>query len=63
MDDDANARVFFMGIRATLLDGEFNCQIKGVNQGVPAEVLIMQLRAFVRDLERQYFHAFDEANR
>ena len=63
MADDGDVRGFILAIRAASIDDGFVCQTQSVNQGVPDEVVIMQLRAFLKGLERQYFASFNENNR
>lgn len=51
---------FFLALRADWLDDHFDCQFRAVNQEMPTEVVIMQLRAFLKNLEDGYFTAFNE---
>ena len=44
-------------------DGDLEYGIKSVNKGIPIEIVIMQLRAHLRGIERRYFDEFDKAAR
>ncbi len=41
-------------------DGHIEYQTQSANEGVPIEAVIMQMKAFLRNLEKDYFTTFDE---
>lgn len=41
-------------------DGKTEFQTQSANEGVPIEIVIMQMRAFLNNLDREYFDNFDE---
>ena len=52
---------FAVGIRLLRYpDGKMAWKIDSVNKGVPVEVIMIQLRAFLRNMENEYFDAFDK---
>lgn len=53
--------MFAFGIRIQKLpDGKVAYQTQSQNQGVPNEIVIMQMKAFLRNLENDYFNDFDK---
>lgn len=40
-------------------NGNLKCAAHWINAGVPDEMIVMQLRALIRQLEDKYFDAFD----
>jgi hypothetical protein len=42
-------------------DGKTRFEAKSMNQNVPTELAIMQLRAFLRNLENEYFENYDRS--
>lgn len=51
---------FIFGIRVLeQIDGSPEYQTQSMNQGVPVELVIMQLKAFLNKLEKDYFDEFD----
>ena len=52
---------FVLGIRVfEHTDGRTEYQTQSVNQGVPVEIVIMQLKAFLKKLEKDYFDEFNK---
>ena len=52
---------FAVGIRLFHYpDGKQEWKVESVNEGVPAEIVLVQLRAFLRNMENEYFDAFDK---
>ena len=41
-------------------DGKIEYQTQSANQGVPIEIVIMQIKAFLNNLEKDYFNNFDK---
>ncbi|MBI4174781.1 MAG: hypothetical protein HY517_03985 [Candidatus Aenigmarchaeota archaeon] len=39
-------------------DGGFDCAMQTVNQGIPVEIVVMQLRALIKQWEREYQSSF-----
>lgn len=51
---------FLFGLKVVkLADGSLKYRTQSVTQGIPVEIVIMQLRAFLRTLERDYFKDFE----
>ena len=51
---------FFLSIRYMQdSDGVFDYSTGSENQGVPTELVLMQLRAYIKNMEREYFKDFD----
>lgn len=44
-------------------DGSLEYQTQSVNQGVPIEIVIMQLKAFINKQEKDYFDEFDSGTK
>ena len=42
-------------------DGKTRFEAKSMNQNVPLELAIMQLKAFLRNLENEYFDNYDRS--
>lgn len=47
-----------MGLRQP--DGNTEYQTSIINQNIPSEVIIMQLKAFLANVEKDYFDKFNE---
>lgn len=41
-------------------DGSISYQTKDVNEGVPIEIVIMQIKAFLKDLEDNYYQKYEK---
>lgn len=41
-------------------DGRVEYQTESANQGVPTEIIIMQIKAFLKNLEDEYFDSFNK---
>ena len=41
-------------------DGKAEFETQSVNEGIPVEIVIMQMRAFLNSLEKDYFNKFDK---
>ena len=59
MANGADLRQFLLAIRASQREGGFECEVASLNDGVPREVVILQLRALLRRHEREYFDSFE----
>ena len=42
-------------------DGRVEYQTQSANQSVPVEIVIMQIKAFLNNLEKDYFNNFDRS--
>lgn len=42
------------------MDGKLEYEIQNMNQYIPIEIVIMQLKAFLNNLERKYFDTFKD---
>jgi len=53
---------FALGLKALRQsDGNLEYQqLQTLNEGIPVEIIIMQLRAFIKSIEKDYFSAFDK---
>lgn len=52
---------FAFGIRLfRYSDGRTEWRLQSANEGVPNEIVIMQMKAFLRNLENDYFDNFDK---
>lgn len=60
-DDLDEPSRFALGLTALRQpDGNFDCAMQTVNQGIPIEIVIMQLRAFLKQMEHNYFSSFEK---
>lgn len=41
-------------------DGNLEYKAQSVNDNMPIEIVIMQLKAFLNNLEKEYFNAFEK---
>ena len=39
-------------------DGRTEYQIQKINKGIPIQIVIMQIKAFLKNLEKEYFEKF-----
>lgn len=61
-DEHEEIGIFALGIRVfKTADGRLEYQTQSTNQGAPVEVVIMQLRAFLNKLEKDYFDEFEHS--
>lgn len=44
-------------------DGNLEYQTRSLNQGVLVEIIIMQLRAFLNKVEKDYFDEFEQGTK
>ena len=55
---------FLFGLRIVkVADGTIEYKSQSINQSVPVEIVIMQLRAFVDKLEKDYFDEFNKGTK
>ena len=53
--------MFGLGIRALRYpDGKVEFKVESANKGVPREIVIMQIKAFLKNLEDEYFDDFSK---
>lgn len=52
---------FVYGLRVVRLpDGDLKYETQSINKGVPIEIVIMQLRVLLKQLEKSYFAQFEK---
>lgn len=44
-------------------DGSFEYKIQSLNDNIPVEIVIMQLKAFLASLEKEYFESFERGSK
>lgn len=54
---------FVFGIRVFLQEDGVEYQTQSMNNGVPPETVIMQLRAFLNKMEKEYFDEFEQSTK
>jgi len=62
-EDPKEIGKFGLGIRIMRYsDGRVEYQTQSANRGVPVEIVIMQIKAFLNSLEKGYFDSFDKGS-
>ena len=60
-EDQTEVSSFGIGVKIFRNEkGDFNYQHYMLNNGTPKEIMIMQLRRFIKELEREYFNQFKD---
>ena len=54
---------FVFGLKAFRDEEEFEYQIQTVNENIPVEIILMQLKAFLNSLEKEYFDEFERGTK
>jgi len=50
---------FAFGIRVFLYDNKVQIAVQARNEGIPLEIVLMKMRAWLRQQENAYFNSFD----
>lgn len=63
MEENINEKKFFgFAIEATQeYTGELKHQTKTINNGIQTEIVIMKMRAFLENIEKEYFDDFNKS--
>ncbi|RJQ16844.1 hypothetical protein C4573_02150 [Candidatus Woesearchaeota archaeon] len=61
MSSDNRIGRFGLAITAFYNNGNFEVLVQSANEGIPIELVLMQLKAFLRNQENNYFNNFDKA--
>lgn len=63
MTDENEIGRFIFGLKAFKTEDGLRYQIQSVNDNIPVEIVIMQLRAFLNGLENEYFDNFQQGTK
>ena len=64
MTEESELGKFLFGLRIIKNpDGTIEYKFRSINQSVPVEIVIMQLKAFVNKLENDYFDEFNKVTK